>query len=126
MIVLGQEHQQTASDADLGRKPRTFAANRILDYLDHDHLAFENLLFNRPERLVLAREHWCFTILLTLPNIGHMQKSRALETNVNEGRLHSRQYARDLAQIDIAHQTLFERALHMQLLHSAAFNDGHT
>jgi hypothetical protein len=57
-----------------------------------------------------------------LPHIGHMQEGGALQPDVDEGRLHARQHARHLAQVDIAHQAALERAFDVQLLHRAVFD----
>ena len=51
-----------------------------------------------------------------------MQKSRFVEANVDEGRLHAGQNTGHFAQINIAHQTTFQRAFDMQLLHRAKFD----
>lgn len=59
------------------RAPLVF--NRVLDNLNHDGLAFKHLFFNRYQGLILAREHGGFATFLTLPHIGHVQKSRALK-----------------------------------------------
>src|SRR6218665_2034023 len=48
-----------------------------------------------------------------------MQKGRAFQPDVDEGGLHARQHARDLAQVDVADQAAFERALDVQFLHRA-------
>jgi hypothetical protein len=54
-----------------------------------------------------------------------MQEGRALQPDVDEGRLHARQHARHLAQVDIAHQAALQRALHVQLLHRTVLHHGH-
>jgi hypothetical protein len=60
-----------------------------------------------------------------LPQVGHVQEGRALQADVDEGRLHARQHARHLAQVDVAHQAALQRALDVQLLHGAQLDDGH-
>ena len=60
-----------------------------------------------------------------LPQIAHVQEGRALQPDVDEGRLHARQHARHLAKVDVADQATLQRALDVQLLHRAAFDDGH-
>ena len=70
----------------------------------------------RRQALALQRE---------LPQVGHVQEGRALQPDVDKGRLHARQHARHLAQIHVADQAALERALDMQLLHRAVLDDGH-
>ncbi|MNT02373.1 hypothetical protein D3C72_1368670 [compost metagenome] len=125
MVVLRQKHQQPPRHADLRGQARTLGADRVLDDLHHDRLAFEHLLFNRHLRLALACKHRRLSAFLALPHIGHMQEGRTLQANVDERRLHAGQHARDLAQVHIADQAPLQRALVVQLLHGATFDDGH-
>ena len=83
------------------------------------------LAFAIGARLAGARLRRRLALWVALPDVGHMQKSRPLEPDVDEGRLHARQDAGHLAQIDVAHQTAFEGALDVQLLHRARFDDRH-
>ncbi len=104
------------------RKPRAFAAQRVFDDLHHHGLPFKQHVLDG-----LGRRR--FFILLWswrdgLRHIGHMQKGRALQPNVDKGRLHARQHAHDLAQIDIAHQTALQGAFDVDFLHHALFDDG--
>lgn len=123
MVVLRQKHQQPTCNTDLRGQACTLGSNRVLDDLNHDGLAFKHLFFNRYQGLILARKHGGFAALLTLPHIGHMQKGRSLKANVDKGRLHARQHARDFAQIDVADETPLQRALHVQLLHRAVLDN---
>jgi hypothetical protein len=121
VVVLRQKHQVAARDADLRGQARALGAHGVLDDLHHDGAAFKYLLFNRHQRL--ARASGCslaFGVLL--PDIGHMQKSRFVQANVDEGRLHAGQNTGHFAQVHIAHQAALERALDMQLLHRAKFD----
>ena len=99
--------------------------NGILDDLHHERLALEHLLLDGHLRFALAREHgasppsWrCHTSATC--------KGRALQADVDEGGLHARQHARDLAQVDVAHQAALRRAFDVQLLHGAMLDHGHT
>ena len=58
--------------------------------------------------------------------ICHMQKSSALQPNVDKRRLHARQHPRHFAQVYIANDAPLQAALNMDLLHRAAFNDRDT
>jgi hypothetical protein len=57
--------------------------------------------------------------------VGDVQEGRALQADVDEGRLHAGQHAHDLAEVDVADQAPFQRALDVQLLHRAVFNYSH-
>ena len=59
---------------------------------------------------------------MLLPQVGHMQKGRFVQTDVDEGRLHARQYTGHFAQVHVADQAALKRALDMQLLHRAKFD----
>ena len=125
MVVLRQEHQQAPRDADLRGKPRAFGADRVLDHLHHQGLALEDLLFDGHLRKAVTHEPGRLAIGLAVPDVGHVQERRALEADVDEGRLHAGQHPRDLAQVHVADQAPLEGALHVQLLHGAVFDDGH-
>ena len=125
MVVLGQKHQQPPGNADLRGQARTLAADGVLDDLHEKRLALEHLFFDGDLHLVLARKHGGFAALLALPDVGHVQKGCTLQANVNEGRLHARQHARDLAQVNVAYQAALERAFDVELLHGAMLDDGH-
>ena len=58
-----------------------------------------------------------------MPDVGHVQEGGALQADVDEGRLHARQHAHDLAEIDVADQAARERALDVQFLHGAVLDD---
>ena len=58
-------------------------------------------------------------VLAMLPDVGDVQERRALEADVDEGRLHAGQHARDPAEVDVADQPARARALDVQLLHHA-------
>src|SRR5476649_2927918 len=58
------------------------------------------------------------------PDVGHVQKRRAFQTDVDEGRLHARQHPHHLAGVDVAGQAARQRALDVQLLHGALQDEG--
>jgi len=53
-----------------------------------------------------------------------MQKSRTLQTDVDESRLHAGQDPCHFSKVDVAYQTAFEGAFDVQFLHGARFNHG--
>jgi hypothetical protein len=91
-------------------------ADRILDHLHREGLAFEHQLLDcGGHALGLGRR--------MAVQVGHVQEGRALEADVDEGRLHARQHARHLAEIDVADEPALQRALQMQFLDRAVLDD---
>ena len=126
MVVLRQKYQQAPGDADLCGQARALAADRVLDDLHHECLAFEDLLFNRHQRLGLAaNRHGRLAGFVALPDVGHVQKCGAFKPDVDECGLHARKHPRDFAKVDIANQPALQRALDMQFLHRAVLHDGY-
>ena len=125
VVVLRQEHQHAPRQTDLRRQPRALAADRVLDDLHHQRLALEHLLFDGFGRRAGAVGRQAVAIDGLLPQVGHVQEGRALQPDVDEGRLHARQHARHLAQVDVADQAALQRTLDVQLLHRAAFDHRH-
>ena len=58
-------------------------------------------------------------VLAMAPEIGDVQKSCAVKTDLDECRLHARQYAAYLAKIDVADQSAARPALYVQFLDDA-------
>lgn len=56
--------------------------------------------------------------------VGHVQEGSALQSDVDEGRLHAGQHAHDLAGVDVANQAAFQGAFNVQLLHGPSFDEG--
>ena len=124
VIILRQKDQHASGDADLGREPRALAADRVLDHLHHQCLALEHLFLDWHLRLRAAHRRGRFAIGLAMPDIGHMQEGRALEPDIDKGRLHARQHPGHLAEIDISDQTALKGTLNVQFLHGAVLDDG--
>ncbi len=113
--ILRQVHQHPSGEAHLRRQPRAFGADRILHHLHDDRLPFgEDLLDRARIAAVLPR----------FPDVGDVQERRALQADLDEGRLHARQHPRDHAAIDIAHQSAPVRTLDVQFLRHARVDDG--
>ena len=87
-------------------------------------LAFENLLLDGQLWLRIAHHARWLTIGLSMPDVGDMQERGTLQADINERRLHARQYSGDLAEVDIADQAALQRALDMQFLQGTVFHDG--
>jgi hypothetical protein len=131
VVVLRQEHQQPSGNADLRRQARALGADRVLDDLHQQRLAFEHLLLDRHHRAavaVVALGRRCAGARARRErrdDVGHVQEGGALQPDVDEGRLHARQHARHLAQVDVADQPALQRALDVKLLHRAVLDQRH-
>ncbi|MNT04563.1 hypothetical protein D3C72_1391460 [compost metagenome] len=119
MRVLRQVHQRAPGDAHLRGQPRALGADRVLDHLHHQRLAFEQGLLDGQlgGGAVAVGIPW-------MPDIGHVQEGGALQADVDKGRLHAGQHAHHLAQVDIADQPARERAFDMQFLDGGLLHDG--
>ena len=114
MFFLRQVDQHAAGNGNLRRQPGALGADRVLDDLDDDALAFRKNAFDRPFGRRFAR----------LPDIGHVQEGGALEPDIDEGRLHAGEDAADTPEIDVADQAAAGRALDVQFLDDALLHDG--
>ena len=110
MRLLGQIHQQSTGNTELGGQPRTLAADRFLDDLHHQGLAFKQHLLDR---------FGCLDVVAVFPYIRHMQKGRALQADIYERGLHPGQHAFDLAEVNVADDAATAAALDVQILHHA-------
>ena len=147
VLVLGQEHQQAPSDADLRREPRALAADRVLEHLYHQRLTLEDLPLDGQYRRRggggrahrgrtvcrrLATRHQWRLVLARMAGgdvgqeIGHVQEGGPVQPHVDERRLHAGQHARDLAQVDVAHQPTLQGAFDVHFLHGALLHHRHT
>jgi hypothetical protein len=106
--------QIARGDRDVGGQTRALGAERVFDHLDHDHVALVHQLVD----LVAAR------LPRRADDVGSVQKGRTLQTDVDEGRLHPRQYATDTPLVDVADQTAALGALDDDLLHHAVLDHG--
>ena len=111
--VLRQINHQASGNRHLGREPRPLGADGILDRLYQQRLAFGQDLL---DGLACA--------LPLLPDVGDVQKRRALQAHLHERRLHPGEHARDLAHVDVADQAAARRAFDVQLLRHAVRHHG--
>jgi hypothetical protein len=114
MRVLRQVDQQAAGNADLGRETCTLGADRILQDLHQQHLAFVEVFLDRLDAVFAAR----------LPQVGDVQEGGALEADVDECRLHSRQHPRHHPHVDVPHQAPGGFAVQVKFLQDALVHDG--
>ncbi len=107
---LRQVDQQPSGNAHLSGKPRALGADRILDDLHQQLLAVVQDAFDRLG-LVL--------VLAVAPDVGDVQERRAVQPDLDEGRLHSRQHPAYFAEVDVADQAAAADALDVQFLDHA-------
>jgi len=97
-------------DRDLGGQARALGADRILDHLDRQHLAVEQGALDRgggdAGPFMAAR----------FPDVGHVQEGGAFQADVDEGRLHPRQHAHHLAEVDVPGQPARQGPFDVQFL----------
>lgn len=116
MFVPGQGNERPTCNANLRGEPRSLRTQRFFGDLHHQALAFEELFFDgevcRASTWGSARFHRGAGV----PNICHVQESRTVEADVDEGRLDSRQHPHHLAEVHIADDPALHRAFDMQFL----------
>ena len=115
---------KAASEAGKGAKPAASTAQRLEELPALDVVAEEfDLGARRFGRLELQASNeagvWRVARLRTAGEGG------TLEADLDEGRLHARQHALDLAQIDVADDAAAGFALDVQFLHHVVFEHGH-
>ena len=85
MRVLRQVHQGAPGDADLGGQPRPLGADRVLDHLHHQRLAFvQGFLDGQLRGDVVA------VGIARMPDVGHMQEGGAFQWRQAFQRQHQR------------------------------------
>ncbi|MCY1400617.1 hypothetical protein D9M71_157120 [compost metagenome] len=107
-------HQVPRRNRKLRGQPGPFGANRILGDLDHQALALMHQGADGFHRRPLA--HGDFR---------GMNERRAIQANIDEGRLHARQHPHDLALVDIADDPAPLGALDMHFLQNTVFYHCH-
>lgn len=105
-----QKDEKTRGDGNLHRQPRALAANRVFQHLHQKRLPLAQHIADAFRRLVATAHH-----------IFHVQKSGALQTNINKCRIHARQHPLHLALINIADDAALALALDEKILQHAVF-----
>src|SRR5690606_25764030 len=118
--VMGQVDQHPAGNADVRGQACALCAERILDDLDEQRLAFEQEFFDRYGDGRLAQAAG----LAVFAQVGDVDECGALEADIDECALHAGQYADHFPQIQIPHVATLDAALDMQFLNRAVGGDG--
>ncbi len=116
MLLERHQHQVARRDRQQGGQARALAAERVLEDLHQDFLAFVQQALHRRQRRRVG---------LGVEHVGDVQESGALQADIDERRLHAGQHALDHALVNIADQAMPGGALHIDLLRRAAFDQGH-
>ena len=114
MLIVGQQHQVARRNGGQCGQTGTLAAQRILEHLDENALAFVQQAGNQRQRAIGR--------LIQAHHVGGVQEARAFQTNIHEGGLHAGQHALHLAHVEIADQAVAQGALDVGLLHDAALH----
>ena len=153
MVDRRHEHQKATRQRHVGRDAGALGAQRFLDDLDQDLLAlFEQVLdlglgfplaiavlaagtiapiVVRLARVGLASRRRSLVLVLgrelleRIEDLGHVEKSVSLETDINEGRLHAGQDCRDPAFVDVADHAALPLALDENFRDQIVLEDGH-
>ena len=95
MRILRQIDEQPPGKTDLRGEPRSLGADRVLDHLHQQRLALVQDALDRAVFVTMA-------VLAMFPDVGDVQKRRALEPDFDKSRLHPGEHARDAADVDVA------------------------
>src|SRR6185295_16743508 len=147
VIDRGHEHQEPARHRDVGGEAGALGAERLLDDLDDDLLAFLEELLDLLLRPILAialraalRSAATVGVAAGLivvvagelveldegvDDVGDVEEAVALEAEVDEGGLHAGQDLRDPALVDVADDAAVPLALDENLSDQVVFEDGH-
>ncbi len=114
--LMRQQHQIARRHRQQRGQPRTLAAQRILQHL-HQH--FPALAEQTPH----CRHR--YGAVDGMDHVGDVQESGTLQADIDERRLHARQYPLHRTLVDIADQAVTRCALDVDFLRCAAFDQRH-
>jgi hypothetical protein len=117
---LGLLDDQIAAALERHRgQARSLAAERILDHLHHHRLPFTDHIAD--VAAVIAAD--LDTVGIQRHQVTEVQKTGAVEPDVDEGRLHPGKHAHHTTQVDVSHQALVATPLDVDLVQHAPFDD---
>ena len=146
VIDRRHEHQEPARHRHVRGQARALGAERLLDDLDEDLLAFLQQLFDLRLRPVLRsrsrgrcrraplpapplrrrrRPLELVELLERVDDVGDVEEAVALEAEVDEGGLHAGQDFRDPALVDVADDAALPFALDEDFGDEVVFENGH-
>ena len=117
------------------RQARALRAERLLDHLDEDLLAFAQQIFDfrlRPIALAVAVAPFVVVVGRELVELVHrvdhivdVEEPVALQADVDEGRLHAGKDLRDPAFVDVADDPALPLAFDEHFGHEVVLENGH-
>ena len=140
VIDRRHEHQEPPGHRHVRREARALGAERLLDDLDEDLLAFLQQVFDlrlrrvgsslrlscaRPPSVLVVARLELLELLERVDDVGDVEEAVALEAEVDEGRLHAGQDFRDPALVDVADDAALPLALDEDFGDEIVFENGH-
>jgi hypothetical protein len=119
-----QQHQIARRDAEVSGQARAFAADRVLDHLDHDLLALTDQFSDGRRRG--SQSLGCVAVLRHAHQVVRVQESGALETDLDERCLHAGHDSRYAALVDVADVATSTGAFDVDLLQHAVLDKRYT
>ena len=118
--LIGHKHEIAGWNGEVGGQTRALATKRVFNHLNNNDLTLAQAFVERIDTICVAL---CLK-LVGASDVGHMQKSRSLEADVNKRRLHAGQHPSHLAEINITDQTALARPFDQHLREHPVFNVG--
>ena len=100
--LVGHHHQQTPRDGDIRGKPRALFADGILHHLHDDLFAFAHAIGDLGRALVIVEARQ----VGEAAGLSRAKKSGAIQTDIDERRLHAGQNALHAAKNDVADEAV--------------------
>ena len=121
--ATGHIHQISGRDGDESREARALGADRILEHLHQQLVAFaDQTLYVRLTPVADDLAVYGFLVYRIPVDVARVQKRRALQTDLEERGLHPGQHPRYLGFVDVADQTSASRPLDKNLLQHAVLH----
>ncbi len=107
----------------MGGQPGAFGANRVLDHLHHQLLAFAHQIGNSQGSVIGGGDVGrTFVQQIFRANVRDMQERRPLQANVHKCGFHAGQYPADLTLVNIADQAAFAGPFNENFLEDAVLH----
>ena len=121
-------HEETTRKAQVSGQTGTLGADRFLDHLNHDFLAFLQNFVNRDflgrTALVIVVAIFATEKFVSVHGVFLMQKACLFKANINERSLECRKHLLDHALVNIAQNSIRRNAFDDKFNEFAVFHDG--
>ena len=121
--VVGNEHEVAGRNGDTGGEPCALGADRVLDHLHQELLAFGQQGIDRILR-ERAGNGLHLQVFLGFDQVRDVQEPGAFQADIDERRLHARQYPVHAPLDDISDQAAFAGPFDMDVLQHAVLHHG--